>query len=267
MQDQVCYKCGLIRDCQKCSKCLVACYCSRECQTQDFPDHKLSCKSIMHSPNNPAIKDFVKITTSMAPNVQFARLMATLHTLPEVANDEKSLVLVPFYDTSSYSSRTTIIRKLGGEIPEINADSYIYGISLLSTSTLREYLKTYPKPSAPLVRGAEEKSVNVAFVQGKKKYYLPFFREDGVEMHVVTPEYTCDIEDDKFKSLLAYIISSIKMNHASFFQGGWIYFVLNRLPGTVKHNELMHLSHWGSIKCDELWKNVMNALKQNLLKG
>ncbi|KAJ7077014.1 hypothetical protein B0H15DRAFT_934141 [Mycena belliarum] len=46
----VCGKCSKPSGAQKCSRCKMMTYCNRECQTADWPKHKIHCKKIELSP-------------------------------------------------------------------------------------------------------------------------------------------------------------------------------------------------------------------------
>lgn len=40
----ICFTCKITTHCKKCANCLLIKYCSKECQLNDYTEHKLKCK-------------------------------------------------------------------------------------------------------------------------------------------------------------------------------------------------------------------------------
>lgn len=285
-----CYSCGFVRDCLRCDACKIAPYCGKECQRKDWQQHKLICKVIIPHPNNPVVKDFPKFAQDMFRNVHMAKLVIALSLLKEVEKEEKALVWVPLYDTSTYSPRTSIIRNLGGSVPSITSATFFYAVGLMDVGFLRGCLRTYPAPST--VSTQEKMQVAVSTQELKppapsspvplqvkeqeqdqqkkppasKLYYLPLIREDGETLVAFKQEYKSDPENAEFNQFAASLLQQIRNEHATFFNGGWLYFCMNALPTSLPNDKLTHLTHWGSMESEELCQNVVKCLKKNALK-
>jgi hypothetical protein len=255
-----CFNCHLPRDVQKCTACLSICYCSSGCQKSSWPDHKLTCKLLGANPTDPGIKDFLKITNDLQQNTEFARIIIALHTLPEILNEQKSVIVVTCYDNSAYSTRTSIIRKIAPSLAQANEGeglstaTFFYLLALVDSSILKQYLKTFPKSMTEQVKTG--------------KYFIPVIREDGIEMHVLMPKYQIsDPENPNLKQVINMVTTGIKGENNGVMHGEFLFFCLNRLPTTVPVDQLKHLPYWGCIKSNELWTNITNCFKQNLLNG
>lgn len=101
MSENVC-SCGKPGD-KKCSKCKIACYCSRECQVADFPKHKRVCKILAKMNLNSSPENITLLPTlcskiplpklppsspvlPLEPLLPFFLLMATMHLQCEDAD-------------------------------------------------------------------------------------------------------------------------------------------------------------------------------------